>query len=495
MSKIAEIVKVRGGYANYVQLRSAFREHEENAERMAMYRPTKGHRTAMQRICRGLFMPNDKKFYLLSGSYGTGKSHLCLMLANLLSKSSDDPGLQAFYENYSRLDSEEAKNLRNIRKGGQYLVAMCDYGAGLMFEDAVLRAIMEACEERGIATERQTVFDEAERLLVDWENTTGGVRDFMGDFAKALESVSPGTTVAALRGGLKKYDRAMLDKFHATYQAAQGVAFQAKSGNLVAIVKALVASKEFTGKFKGLAIFFDEFGTAVLQKAKYDTAVMQTFMEDICKNLANVVFVGCIHKRFQDYAERATQTTAAVMSARITEVDLRNEGLEEIIGAIVETDKTSSVWKSEVQPKATVFDVLTPQCVSLRLFPWIEDTARIRQRVLEDIYGIHPMALHCLLRLSSEVGSDARSTFTFFSGGAMPEAGSYAEYIRDNEITGSNGALSLYQADHLFDFFARELSPGNKELFETQRAHVHGFVASLQALKKVTLPFNEIRYL
>ena len=99
MSKISTIVKVRGGYANYVQLRNALREDAENTERMAMYRPTKGHRTALERISRGLFTPNDKKFYLLSGSYGTGKSHLCLMLANLLGKSSDDPSLKGFYDN------------------------------------------------------------------------------------------------------------------------------------------------------------------------------------------------------------------------------------------------------------------------------------------------------------------------------------------------------------------------------------------------------------
>ena len=55
MSKIAEIVKVRGGYANFVQLRSALQEDDENTERMAMYRPTKAHRTALERICRGLF--------------------------------------------------------------------------------------------------------------------------------------------------------------------------------------------------------------------------------------------------------------------------------------------------------------------------------------------------------------------------------------------------------------------------------------------------------
>jgi len=51
----------------------------------------------------GKYHPNDKKFYLLSGSYGTGKSHLCLMTANVLSRSSGDPEIAGFYENYDKL--------------------------------------------------------------------------------------------------------------------------------------------------------------------------------------------------------------------------------------------------------------------------------------------------------------------------------------------------------------------------------------------------------
>ena len=137
-----------------------------------------------------------------------------------------------------------------------------------------------------------------------------------------------------------------------------------------------------------------------------------------------------------------------------------------------------------MQPKAGIFDTLTPQCLSLKLFPWITDTARIRERVLEDIYGMHPMALHCLLKLSSEIGSDARSTFTFFSGGAVTERSSYAEFIQNNDITAPNGALRLYQTPQLFDFFEKELAPGSRELRESQRALVNGYVASLQALKK-----------
>lgn len=488
MSKISEIVKVRGGYANFVQLRNALQEEEENAGRMAMYRPTKAHRNALERICRGLYMPNDKKFYLLSGSYGTGKSHLCLMLANVLGKSSDDPSLQGFYENYTKLDSQKAKDLKNVRKGGQFLVAVCEYGSGRKFEDEVLRAIVQACNERGIDIGKFTEFDEAERRLGEWEaaaKAKKGVRDFYADFTKAMEQVAPGTPVAALRTGLKEFKRDALEKFQAAYALTQGDEFKAKSGNLVSIVRTLVRSDEFKAKFKGLAVFFDEFGTAVLQNSRFETAVMQAFMEEICQHETNVVFVGCIHKSFKDYAERTNQATAAVMEARITQVALANEGIEEIIGAIVETDRASTAWRSEVEPKAGVFNQLTPQCVTLKLFPWITDTARIREKVLEDIYGMHPMALHCLLKLSSEVGSDVRSTFTFFSGGgAVTQPGSYADFISNNEIAGTNGALRLYLVDGLFEFFAKELSPSSRELLDMQRGFVNGYAASLQALKK-----------
>jgi hypothetical protein len=72
MGKIADVVKLKSGYANFVELKSSFEEAQENAERMAMYRPTRAHRQAFERLCRGVYQPNDKKFYLLSGSFGTG---------------------------------------------------------------------------------------------------------------------------------------------------------------------------------------------------------------------------------------------------------------------------------------------------------------------------------------------------------------------------------------------------------------------------------------
>jgi len=488
MAKISDVVKLKSGYANFVELKSAYEASQENADRMAMYRPTKAHRTAFERICRGLYQPNDKKFYLLSGSYGTGKSHLCLMIANVLSRSSGTPEIAGFYDNYNKLDNEKAKLLKNIRKDGQYLVAICDYHSGRHFEDVVMKAVFDACKARGLTTGVETEFDEAERQLAEWEKKgdKGGIRNFYKDFAKALEMVAPGISVSQLRAGLKNYDSDKLDTFRSAFKEMMGgVEFQAQAGNLIPILRKLVKSQAFKERFKGLAIFFDEFGFT-LEKAAYSKDILQGFMETICKNEPNVLFVGCIHKDFKSYADRFSKDDAAVMSARITQVDLLNEGIEEIIGAIVETDKHNETWKKEVAPKTGVFDQLVPPCKSLNLFPWIEDVDRIRKRVLEDIYGVHPMALACLLKLSSDIGSDARSTFTFFSGDVGGEEGSYADFIEKADATISGGKLNLYTVDRLFTFFRKELSQKNPDLREGQRAFVNGFYASLDALRKTT---------
>jgi len=487
MATISDIVKIKSGYANFVELKSSFEKDQDNLERMAMYRPTTAHRKAFERLCRGLSNPTDKKFYLLTGSYGTGKSHLCLMFANFLSRSSGAPEVSGFYDNYEKLDPVQGKMLRNMRKGGQYLVAICDYNSGQNFEDVVLRAVIEACEAKGIESLVQTQHDEAERLLAEWKIKSGdanAVRDFYDGFSKTLEKIAPSITVDQLREGLRSYDSSMLKIFKTAYSEAQGgIDFQSQAGNIIPIIKKLVKSEEFKSKFKGLAVLFDEFGFT-LEKAAYSKDVLQGFMEKICQNEPNILFVGCIHKDFQSYADRFSKDDAKVMSARVTHVPLLNEGIEEIIGAIVETDKNSSVWKNEVEPKLGVLDTMLPKCETLQLFPWIKETKRIRERVLEDIYGVHPVALSCLLKLSSEIGSDARSTFTFFTGDIDRSKGSYADFIQEADIAVDGGKLNLYTVAGLYSFFEKELDPKNNELRDMYRQQVNGYISSEFTFRK-----------
>lgn len=84
----------------------------------------------------------------------------------------------------------------------------------------MLKAVLEACEARGLDAGITTEFDEAERQLADWEEKggQGGIRNFYQDFEKALGRVAPGLSAAQLRTGLKSYDSEALDRFRAAFQ-------------------------------------------------------------------------------------------------------------------------------------------------------------------------------------------------------------------------------------------------------------------------------------
>ncbi len=72
MAKISEVVKLKTGYANFVDLKGDFEKSQENADRMASYRRTKSHREALERLCRGYTSLMIRSFTSLAAPMGPG---------------------------------------------------------------------------------------------------------------------------------------------------------------------------------------------------------------------------------------------------------------------------------------------------------------------------------------------------------------------------------------------------------------------------------------
>ena len=105
MTKIRDIVDISSGYTSYVDLNTEYLKPEDNMVRMKRYRPITAHRLAFEKIANAL-NPKDRRFYFLSGSYGTGKSHLLLMLANYFATPNDLPEMVKFFESYSQSQAD-----------------------------------------------------------------------------------------------------------------------------------------------------------------------------------------------------------------------------------------------------------------------------------------------------------------------------------------------------------------------------------------------------
>lgn len=495
MSRIKEVISLKTGYASEVDVRTEFFDTGKNNRRIESYRPIKGHREVFLKLSRSLY-PNDRRCYFLSGSYGSGKSHLTLILANYLSNKSDRPEMQQFFENYKQVDSNASDKLKALRSKGRYLVAICNYGTRDDFEEVVLKALDDACKREGFYGNIDTHYDEAVRQLHRWkkEEESGQAKlDFYRAFNEELGERYPEYTYVHLISSLESREGYSLRVFKDVYRNVVGIEFGYDKSNLREILEAFLSSTEFKDRYEGLAILFDEFGYT-LQNVRMSVEIFQDFAQ-LCTQpppeCQPVIFLATGHKSLTDYAQSwSIQQDFAKVSDRLEEIPLHPEGIEDIIGAIVMPDKTSPVWENEVVPKEGIFNMLVKDCKLLNIFGSLEGK-ELREKIIEGIYPLHPITTHCLLKLASEVGSRHRSVFRFFTGGSMGndeeetyyDKYSYPWFIENHDIL--NGEhLRFYTVDLLVNYFKEELTSDNRELRERIRRILQDYEETVRKFNK-----------
>jgi len=491
MTKIKEIVEIHSGYASAVDVRTEFLDPEKNYERITRYVPIKSHRDAIERIARAL-LPKDKRFYFLTGNYGTGKSHLCLMVANLFSNKSNSSELEGFFGNYAKVDESKAKELRALRKEGRYLVALCDFGNKDDFEEVVLQAIAKACEREEVIYFMDTHFKEALRKIESWKES-GKQRKrlpLLSAFTQELQEKHPEYTLKKLTENLQDYREEAMVIFKEVYRSILDTEFTYEKGNLIEILKDMLSNPKFKEKYAGLIVIFDEF-SYTLKDRRISLQICQSFAH-LCaqvwrqagKSTAPLVFLSTGHRPIKDYSRPEDRADFDVVADRVEEVGLTPEGMEKIIGAIVVPNRKSEIWTNEVNPNADIFNTLIPECKRMGIFDWLDATT-LREEILEKIYPMHPMATHCLLKLASEVGSNNRTVFTFFSGEFIAEDQSYPFYVNTTDVLDDQNCLNLYTTDLLFTYFKDNLTSTNRELKESTRRILMDYEATIRELNKV----------
>ena len=105
------MIRTNPGYSAQVDLNVWFHDSVQNLATMRRYKPIVSDRKAFDRIA-GALDAKDKRVYLITGNYGTGKSHLCLMLANYFAYPSVQPDVAQFLKNYEQEDPATADKLR-----------------------------------------------------------------------------------------------------------------------------------------------------------------------------------------------------------------------------------------------------------------------------------------------------------------------------------------------------------------------------------------------
>ena len=486
MSKIKEIVKIQSSYSHQVNLKDEHKDRALNQERMTNYRPIKSHRKAFEIIAEGAYRKDSKRCFILSGSYGTGKSHLCLMAANYFESPSDTQEMKSFFENYTESEADEinkkAEQLKGWRKNGRYLVSVCDYGAN-KFETYILRGIKDAlCRENIPEEEIDSYYLQAIKKIDEWENNEN--INFYKDLEQVLENKYQLWSVNKLKTELKLYNKEAIEIFKDVHKTVTTTDFGYEKDNYVEIISQITKSKIIKEKFLGLIIFYDEFDYQ-LKSNRFDLDEFQKFAQMCAASFMNnfpIIFVATTHRSFASYKNVYNAEDFMTVNDRIREIPLATEGIEEIISAIINLKKDSALWKEKVIPNADEFNQLASMCDQMKIFNWLSGPKK-RKKIVENIFPMHPMATYSLLRLAEDVGSNNRSVVTFFAEEKEDE-GSYDWFVKNNEITNPKGELQFYTTDLLFNFFKDKLNSDNQELRTTVKEHIRNYETSLRELNK-----------
>ena len=246
----------------------------------------------------------------------------------------------------------------------------------------------------------------------------------------------------------------------------------------------------FKELYKGIVFLYDEFGAAIdANLVNYSTLLdfAQFCANSTLEKGGTVIFIGTGHKAFRNHGQIG-DLNAETLEARVTEIGLQTQGMEDIIAAIVQPRKDLSEWAQYVQSQSGKFTWFSGECNRLHLFDWLP-APKIKNNIIQNIYPMHPLATFALLRLAGEAGSDNRSVFKFFApefetgeqGWVNVQPNSYPWFIENNEII-EKGKLTLYTADLLVDYFRDSLKATNSRLVDKVKNAVINYEATLREL-------------
>lgn len=199
--KLNKIIKLSDAFATEVNvLRDyTYRSPEGNIEKVNGYLPNKSSRDIFKSVLLSCSQSTDKKLHLIISSYGTGKSYLLLILANLLAnKKIENNFIDKINDKEDYYKDGFSSTLKNhIENSNPLLIVIPEYGDS-DFDHALLEGLKFALKKNNIDYVPKTNYEEAIKTINHW-------KDISPQNYKQLNERIKGTTIEKFIEQLNSY--------------------------------------------------------------------------------------------------------------------------------------------------------------------------------------------------------------------------------------------------------------------------------------------------
>ena len=476
-----KLIKIKGGLVRAVKITDDFFDEELNKYKLESYYVNPGARDAFYSISRGLHPTSRSRVHLISGTYGSGKSHFGLVIANYWTKNSSSKDFEMIFRRIREKDPDKVTEIYNTRNIDRpYLLVLLEsfYPDGA--ENALLKGLKDALVDsrRGNLPEEtlKTSYESALRKIEEWEKEKPR---FIEEMGRVLEA--KGQDVDTLKDNLKKvFNEDIYRSFKELHKEITRHEFipeyNEKATKIYLEISELLIREH---QYKGIAIIWDQFDEHARNSRRSDLgkeeSFLRNFVEMIERSGENQIHLILISHHPPHTYLRGEISAEALHNWERIEGRFQQHPLEaiseseELIGSII-----TKSWQTE-EGKKTEQEIerntkLIDEIIELGLY-----SGRDRNWVVDNIgkgtFPLHPITTYCLPRLSNVVGEmgpgqEYRTMFTFFENEI--KEGGLTRFINETPILNAEGKLNFYPADKLFDFFkdAIESTSGTQDILK-----------------------------
>jgi hypothetical protein len=468
-----DIVKVQGGFVRAVRLKDDFFDEGLNKRKLESYLINPSATKMFCTIAKGLHPTSPKRTHLISGTYGSGKSHFGLVLANYVVRNSGDKKMEMTFRRLRQKDSSKASETYNYRNMDRpYLIVLLEGYDSDGIDHALLKGLREALldPKRGGLQEEilETPYQEALNKIEEWEKERP---EFHTKLSALLSSKEE--DIDTLKNGLRGFKHKDYAMFKSLHQQVTTSPFVSHFGENAADIYEKTC-RELISKhgFKGVVVIWDEFYAHLLHT---DTALLGREQEALrrfaekCERSGegqiHLVLIShhLLHTYVRERISKESFDGWMTVEGRFEQHALTAiEEAEEVIELALTKEEGDREWQ-EVQKLLKIRTNLLDHAQNLALWPG-KDRDWLWEKVCKGGYPLHPATVYCLPVVSDVVGQEYRTMFTFFE--EETNSGGLTRYINETPLVTEEGELNLYTVDILFDFFqqAIENTPETKDI-------------------------------
>ena len=453
--KINEIIRLSNAFAAEVNvLRDySYRNPDGNESKIKGYLPNKSSREIIRSILLSCPENTDKKLHLITASYGTGKSYLLLMLANLLANNNKE-AINSFIEKIH--DKEEfykdklSTTLDNhVENSDPFLIVIPEYGDN-DFSHALLEGLKYALQKNDIDYLPKTNYEEAVKIIKHWE--TRSPNNY-----KSLKDLIKNTTIEKFIEQLISYNPGTYSDFKNLFKEIIGAPFSETHTSAFPVYSDTAKAIRKKG-YRGIAIIYDEFGEMLgklINSSSSSTGIaVQHFLEEVKAKTdnSNIVFISVSHQDPQTLrASKERELNKIIGRFERHQLMVSEAEGEEIMGTIfIKTDQNEfkKIYKHQI------FSENLDTIQEFDLYP-DKDIKWMETKLLKNLYPLHPLTSYILPRLSAEFAQNTRSMFNFLSPTETKD-GAFRYYLESNDVI-FDGKINLFTPDLLLDFFLKNI--------------------------------------